>query len=164
MHLVERLADIFEAGDKGWSHLDETPSQILPCSIVHVESNVPFPEREDFSDDVVFEELHAREHIEHRGLLHPFAQGEELSRYKIELLASSAFFLADVDHTLRGNGEILTFERLFSFFIIWIDLNQVVRTKLVTRYWFPLAVDKFDWSVMTVFGEEGNSLLSGFNL
>ena len=74
LHLVERLADVFEARDEGRSRLNEITSQILPSSIIHVESNVAFPQRKDFSYNIVFEEFHAGEYIEHRRLLHPFAQ------------------------------------------------------------------------------------------
>lgn len=123
LHLVEGLTDVFEARNKGRSHLNKVTSQILPGSIIHVESHVAFPEGEHFSNNVVFEELHAGEHIEHRRLLHPFAQREELSWHNIKFLSSSTFLLANVDDTLRRNGEIFTFERIFGLLVIWVDLD-----------------------------------------
>jgi hypothetical protein len=77
---------------------------------------------------------------------------------------SSTFFLDDMDHTLGWDGEVFTLKGLFGVLIIWVDLDEVIWAELVERNWLPLAVDELDWSVMSVLGKEGDSLLSSLNL
>ena len=75
LHLVEGLVDIHEALQESWPRLDEVAGQCSPSAIVHLKPDVALPEGEDFPDEVVLEELHTGEYVEHGGLLHPFAQG-----------------------------------------------------------------------------------------
>jgi hypothetical protein len=99
-HDVEALTNFFETIQESWSCLNEIPGQVLPGSVIHVESNITLPEREDFTHNVVFKEFHAGEDIEHGGLLHPLAQREKFGWDNLTLGTSSTFFLDDMDHTL----------------------------------------------------------------
>jgi hypothetical protein len=99
-HDVEALANFFETIQESWSCLNEISSQVLPGPVIHVESDITLPEREDFTHNVVFKEFHAGEDIEHGGLLHPLAQREKFGWDNLTLGTSSTFFLDDMDHTL----------------------------------------------------------------
>jgi len=66
LHLVKRLVDVHKALQEGRPGLDEVACQGGSGPVVHLESDVALPEGKDFSDDVVLEELHACENVEHR--------------------------------------------------------------------------------------------------
>jgi hypothetical protein len=53
------------------SRLDQIFGELLSCAGVGSVTHIAFPETEDFPDQVVFEEVHRCQHIEHRLLLHP---------------------------------------------------------------------------------------------
>jgi len=73
LHLVKSLVDVHEAAQEGWSCLDQVTSKILSRAVIHLEPDVAFPKSKDLSDDIVLEELHASENVEHSRLLHPLA-------------------------------------------------------------------------------------------
>jgi hypothetical protein len=100
LHVPKGPADVHEACEEGWSSLDQVTSKALSCSIVHLETDVTLPKSENLSNYVVFEEFHACENIEHRGLLHPLTQREELGWDSIGVLAFLSFVLRDMNDSL----------------------------------------------------------------
>jgi hypothetical protein len=107
----------------------------------------------------MLEEFHATEHVEHGGLLHPVAQGEELSGDSIMLGILFAFLRADMHNPLGRDSEVLIVE---SFFIP--NGYQIEGAVLVRRHWLPVAVQKLDRRVVAVLGEKRYSLFTSFDL
>ena len=100
LHIPEGSANVHEAGEESWSCLNQVTSKALSCPVVHLESNVTFPEREDLPNNVVFKELHTGEHVEHCRLLHPLTERKELSWIGVRVLVPLAFVLSTVNNTL----------------------------------------------------------------
>lgn len=72
LHLIESLVDVHEFCEEVRSAINELSGQILSDPVVKSVADIALPEAEDFADEVVLEELHAGQHIEHGRLLHPF--------------------------------------------------------------------------------------------
>jgi hypothetical protein len=107
----------------------------------------------------MLEEFHATEHVEHGGLLHPVAQGEELSGDSIMLGILFAFLRADMHNPLGRDSEVLIVE---SFFIP--NGYQIEGAVLVRRHRLPVAVQELDGCVVAVLGEERYCLFSSLDL
>jgi len=78
-------------------------------------AHVALPKVKDFPNKVIFEEFHAGEYVEHGALEGPLGKGQELSRdYLLVafLIGSSGVVLADLDHTLVADSEVLRVEQL----------------------------------------------------
>ena len=114
LHLVQSLVDVHEFREEVGSTVDELPRQILTNAVVESVAHVTFPQTEHFADKVVLEELHARQHIEHSRLLHPFGEGQELCG-NVRLfgaLDSGILVLEDLNDTLGTDCEVLLIELL----------------------------------------------------
>jgi hypothetical protein len=72
LHFKEDFVDLHELGAEIWPELDKLTAKIKARSVVSSESNVALPEAEHLANQVMFEELHTRKHVEHRALAHPF--------------------------------------------------------------------------------------------
>jgi len=57
-HFEKSLIDIEEGIQESWASVDQVVCQVLPCSVVHLEANIAFPQAEDFTYEVVLEILH----------------------------------------------------------------------------------------------------------
>ena len=73
--------------------------------------HVSYPELENLADEVILEELHARQHVKHSALESPLREGQEFSRddLLVALLATASgrIMLADLDYTAIRDGEVL---------------------------------------------------------
>ncbi len=159
LHLIEGFIDIHVGDEEGRSGEDEAGGQVLSCPVEHLETNVTLPKIEDLTDEVVLEELHASQDVEHGRLLHPLTQGEELGRHGIVLGVLLALLGTYMDYSLRGYGEILVIQVL-----LVPDCHEVEGTELVRGNGLPVTVEELDGRVAAVLGKEGNSLLSCLDL
>ena len=130
--------------------------------VVHLEADIALPKAEDLAYQVVLEVLHGGQHVEHRRLLHPVREAEELCRHSVELvrpLGHCAFLGKDMDHTLRRDSEVLIAELL-----LIEDNLKVIRAEELGRNLSAVAVEELNWSGITVLGKEADSLFAALNL
>ena len=158
LHIEQGLVDLDVTRQEGRSGLDQIFGQIISGRVVESESDITLPESKYLTDDVVLEEVHASEHVEHRRLLSPLTQREEFGWNGLMLGTSLSLFVGYVDHTLSGNSEIFLLKSL-----VIVDLDQIVWSELVSWHWLSLAVHELDWGVVTVLSEERDSLLASLN-
>lgn len=65
LHLVQHAVDRHELFEEVRACEDQVLRQILPGAVVESFAHVALPEAEDLAKEVVLEEFHARQHIEH---------------------------------------------------------------------------------------------------
>ena len=100
LHIPKGSANVHETGEEGWSCLNQVTSKTLSCPVVHLEPYITLPERKYLSNNVVFEELHTGEHVEHSRLLHPLTERKEFCWICVRILVPLAFILSTVNNTL----------------------------------------------------------------
>ena len=88
-------------------------------------AHVSLPKTENFTDQVVLEEFHRGQDIEHRALLHPIRQAQEFSRSGYIYALFASFLVEDLNNTLGRYCEVLLLER---FFIV--NYDEIVGTEL----------------------------------
>lgn len=71
LHVVQNTVYVNESALVVGASLDQLLGEELASLCVGAVAYVSFPETEDLADEVVFEEVHGSEHIEHGLLLHP---------------------------------------------------------------------------------------------
>jgi len=147
------------------SHLNKRLGQILAGAVIAAVANVALPETENLVDQVVLEEFHGCQYIEHGRLLHPFRQRQELSRNNIlvinTLVASTRLVSVNLHHTVGGDGEVLVIENITVFVVI--DYDEVVGTEFGDGNLGTVAVKELNWSVVAMLGEEGDSMLTSLD-
>ena len=162
LHFVDGLVDAHKLLQEVGTRKDEVLGEVLAGTVVHAVAHVTLPKAENLTDQVVLEELHAGEHVEHSGLLHPLGQGKELS-WNVGLLLTlnvCALVLENLHDTLSTDREVLGVE-LFGV-LRWCD-HEVVRPKFSEADFFAVAVEELDRHVGAVLREEGNSLLTSLD-
>ena len=86
LHFKENLVNFEEFVLEIRPHINEVLGQVLSGAIEHAISHISLPQAEHFANQVVLEEFHARQHIEHGALLHPVGKGQEFGRNQISAL------------------------------------------------------------------------------
>lgn len=71
LHVIEDAVDVHKGSLIVWTSLDQLLREKLTGLSVCAVANVALPEAKDLADEVVFEEVHRGEHVEHGLLLHP---------------------------------------------------------------------------------------------
>jgi hypothetical protein len=135
---------------------DQAFGELLTVLAESAVSDVALPEIKHFINQVVLEELHTCEDVEHRALECPLGEGQEFSRHGL-LVALALFVLVigldDLDYTLGGDGEVLCVELLLIF-----DDFEIVRAEFAGLDLASVAVQKFDRHGDSVLGEEGDGV------
>ena len=126
-------------------------------------SDIALPECENLSDQIVLEEFHARENIEHRTLAHPFMKLEEFSRSWLSFshhLESSISTLHYLNDSFITHSEVFIVEEL-----VIMHNFQIVRSELASAHYSPVAVQKLYRHARSMLGKESNGLCSiGYGL
>lgn len=142
------------------SLLDQVFGELDTRFVVSAVSYIALPEIEDFGDEVVLEEFHTGQYVEHGALECPLGQRKEFSWHG--LLAGRALLAAlvldDLDHTSAGDGEVLVVEAL-----LILDDFEVVGAEFAGLDLASVAVEELDRHGDTVLSEEGNGVGAGLD-
>ena len=166
LHFKENLVNFEEFLLEIRSHVNQALGQILSGAIEHSIAHISLPQAENFSNQVVFKEFHARQHIEHGALLHPVGKRQKFGRNQISALFAlrnehAILVLEDLSHTLRTDRVILVVQ-VFNVGGVGSH-NEVVGAKLGAMDLAAVAIQELDGHVGAVFGEKGDCLLACLN-
>ena len=125
LHVVQNLINLHVSRLKVGSSLNQRLSKLLTGLFVRPVAHVSLPKTENFTDQVVLEEFHRGQDIEHRALLHPIRQAQEFSRSSCIYALFASFLVEDLNNTLGRYCEVLLLER---FFIV--NYDEIVGTEL----------------------------------
>jgi len=161
LHVIEDAIDVHECVLVVRTSLNQRLSKELTSFDEGAVANVALPETKHLTYEVVFKEVHGREHIEHGLLLHPVRETQELGRWRhiVAFTALLALFLVlYLNNTLRTNRKVLTVKSL-----LVIDYDKIVGAVVSWGNRFAVTVKELDWHVCSMLCKERNSLVTCFD-